>query len=158
VSHVTGLRDLGVDPLSGREEGEVTLQRTSLRAALVGLAALCLLASGCDIRSFRIQVPGFDAQQIEGIWLWRQAPNGEFQRDAEIRFTERATIGALEYQVFDFVSAQGGFTLQSLIKRPAGAPGDATLELALSGPPGTFKVSSYNAAGESPLSAGQMTR
>lgn len=132
------------------------MRRTSFRTALAGLAALGLLAFGCDIRGFRVQIPGFDTQQIQGVWLWRQDESGDFERHAQIRFTERVTIGALEYQIYHVTASGGGFTLQSPIQRPAGAPGDATLDLAFVRAPGTFRVSSYNAAGESPLSEGQI--
>jgi hypothetical protein len=125
---------------------------------LATLAAVGMLAFGCDIRGFRVQIPGFDTQQIQGIWLWRQAESGDFEKTVQIRFTERVTIGALEYQIYESSSPAGGFTLQSLIKRSTAAPGDATLELAFMRVPGTYKVSSYNAAGESPLSQGQITR
>ena len=132
----------------------MSAQRIRHRSALAVLAALGLLAAGCEVRSFKVQIPGFDTDVVQGVWVWRQSATGDFERFAQIRFTERVQSDGYEIQRFAVSGTGGGFTLQSLIDR-SGA-GDATLRLAFQRTPGLYKVSSYNAAGESGLSEGEL--
>jgi hypothetical protein len=134
----------------------MSAQKIRSRAALAVLAGLALMGLGCEVRSFRVQIPGFDTDAVQGIWVWRQSATGDFERFAQIRFTERVQSDGDEIQRFAVSGTGGGFTLQSLIER-SGA-GDATLELAFQSVPGLYKVTSYNAAGESDLSEGDLVQ
>jgi hypothetical protein len=127
--------------------------------ALALLVALSLGASGCA-RGFRIQIPGFETAGVLGIWIWRAAADGaRFERFARIQFGEREQDEAgVEYLPYTFTLDRASVTLQSPIERSSGAGGDAvTLQLVF--PPqnsGTFKISSYNEVGDSPLSEGAL--
>jgi hypothetical protein len=134
----------------------VSMRRKSVRLALVALVAIGLGATGCDVRSFRVQIPGFESTGVLGLWVWRQDPDsGDFVRYAQIRFGNRFQMyqGA-EYLWYTFPAAEGPMSLQTRLDRPSGDPDSALLNLAFLEVPGTFKVSSYTAAAESSLSEG----
>jgi hypothetical protein len=132
------------------------MRRKSVRLALVALVAIALGATGCDVRSFRVQIPGFDSTGVLGLWVWRQDPDtGEFARYAQIRFGNRfKIIGGAEYLWYTFPAVEGPMSLQSRLDRPSEDPDSALLNLAFLEVPGTFKVSSYTAEAESALSEG----
>jgi hypothetical protein len=131
------------------------MQRKIASLALALLVALSLGASGCA-RGFRIQIPGFEAAGVLGIWIWRAATeSGRFERFARIRFGDRVEDEAgVEYLPYTFTLDRVSMTLQAPIERTGS--GDAvTVQLVF--PPqtsGTFKISSYNEVGDSPLSEG----
>jgi hypothetical protein len=134
------------------------MQRRVLRLALAALVALSLGAAGCEVRGFRIQVPGFETTGVLGLWVWREsATSGEFERYAQIEFGNRFEMyeGA-EFLWYTFPTAGGAMHLQTSIERMP-APDTVNLNLAFVEVPGTFKISAYNASGESPLSAGTLT-
>ena len=60
-----------------------------------------------------------------------------------------------EFLWYSFPAAEGPMFLQTAIE-PGAEPGAVNLNLAFLQVPGSFKVSSYNASGESPLSAGTL--
>jgi hypothetical protein len=135
------------------------MQRRGLRLALAVLVALALSASACDVRGFRIQVPEFETKGVLGVWVWRESPTaGEYERYAQIQFGDRYEMyeGA-EFLWYSFPAVQGPMHLQTTIEHDAGDPDTVNLNLAFLQVPGNFKISSYNASGESPLSAGTLT-
>ena len=135
------------------------MQRRGLRLALAAFVALGLSAAGCEVRGFRIQVPGFETKGVLGVWVWRESPtSGEYERYAQIEFGERFEMyeGA-KFLWYSFPAAQGPMYLQTAIEAASAAPDTVNLNLAFLQAPGSFKVSSYNASGESPLSAGTLT-
>ncbi len=138
----------------------MSAQRARFRIALAALVALGLTALGCDVPTFRVQIPGFVTDAVEGIWVYRRSPKtGRYQRFAQIQFTERLTSGSNEIQRFVVSSSQGSLTLQSRIQWTSGRRDDARLDLAfvkVATTPAQFKFTSYNAAGESSLSAGTL--
>ena len=135
------------------------MQRRSLRLALAALVALALGAAGCEVRSFRIQVPGFENMGVLGIWVWRESPTtGEYERYAQIEFHNRFELyEGVEFLWYSFPAAEGPMYLQTAIEHAPEAPDTVNLNLAFLRVPGSFKVTSYNASGESPLSAGTLT-
>jgi hypothetical protein len=134
------------------------MQRRGLRLALAALVALVVSAAGCEVRGFRIQVPGFETHGVQGIWVWRESPTtGEYERYAQIEFGERYELfEGSEFLWYSFPAAEGPMFLQTAIE-PGAEPDAVNLNLAFLQVPGSFKVSSYNASGESPLSAGTLS-
>jgi hypothetical protein len=131
------------------------MRRKSVGLALVALVVIGLGATGCDVRSFRVQVPGFESMGVLGLWVWRQDPDtGEFVRYAQIHFDNVERYEGAEFLWYTFSAAEGPMSLQTRLDRPAEDPDSALLNLAFLKVPGTFRVSSYTAAAESPLSEG----
>ena len=125
------------------------------RAALVALA---ITAAGCNLGGVRIQIPDFMSRQVEGVWIWRQDASGAFQRFAQLHFEEAATgADGKRYLTYWLQDGTATLTLHSLLESVPGQPSAVELELGfLHADGGSFKVSSYNAAGESSLSAGTL--
>jgi hypothetical protein len=125
------------------------MHRRGLRLALAALVALAVSAAGCEVRGFRIQVPGFESHGVLGVWVWRESPTtGEYER--------YELYQGREFLWYSFPAAQGPMFLQTAIE-PGAEPDAVNLNLAFLQVPGSFKVSSYNVSGESPLSAGTLT-
>jgi hypothetical protein len=134
------------------------MQRRGLRLAALALVALALAATGCEVRGFRLQVPGFDTMGVRGVWVWRESPSsGEYERYAQIEFGERFQLyeGA-EFLWYSFPAVEGPMYLQTAIERASAGPDGVNLNLAFLQVPGRFKLSSYNENGESPLSTGTL--
>ena len=115
---------------------------------------------GCETKAVRLMIPGFGNGSIEGIWLWRQAEaNGQYERACRIELYDPQSTGSeteeLPYfQVCDGQAGFGGMNLKATITRLPADPGTIVVELWYFrfAPPGQFKASAYNGAGESTLS------
>ena len=131
--------------------------RSRIRAALAALALLGLCSTACDVKGMLVQLPRFETAEILGLWVWRASPQtGEFERFAQIEFGSIASEGDFEYLPYTVTIAGSPFTFNAPVERPDTAPEDVTLGLSFGQAIGTFKVSSYNAVGESPLSEGTL--
>lgn len=133
-----------------------SMGRTRPRLALASFVLLGLCVAGCDLRAFRVRIPHFETAQVQGLWVWRAEPSGEFVRFAQIEFGELAEEDGVEYLPYSVAVAGSPMVLNSPVVRAPTAPEDVTLCIALRNEVGTYKVSSYNAVGESPLSDGSM--
>jgi hypothetical protein len=141
----------------------MSTRRSGLWLAFAAVAGLGLMTLGCEVRSFRLQIRGFDTFAVKGVRVYRLSPKTRrYERFAKIKFTERVRSGGSEIQRYEVTSSLGSVTLQSKITRPPEAIGDVRLDLAFpqvaSNQPSRFKFTSYNALGESPLSAGALLR
>jgi hypothetical protein len=129
--------------------------RVFVHVALVALVAFA--AAGCNLRGVRIQLRGFDENQVRGLWLWRAAPSGDFERHAQIVFGALQEQDGIEFLPYSFDLDGKLVTLSTPIERAAGSEDDLNVVLAFGRPlPGAYKLSSYNAAGESSLSDGTL--
>ena len=125
--------------------------------ARVALAALAITAAGCDLVGFRIQIPDFASRHVEGVWIWQQGSSGVFQRFARLQFGDPATgSDGTQYLPYSVQRGEISVTLQSPLQGVPGQPSAVELELGFLSAKGSFKVSSYNAAGESALSTGTL--
>lgn len=117
-----------------------------------------LATAGCDTRGVRVQLRAFEASQLRGLWIWRASPeSGEYQRFTQIEFGALEERDGQEYLAY--IADFGGdrLDLQTAVERAGGeASADLNVVLAFLSSPGTYKISSYNAAGESPLSEGTL--
>jgi len=126
--------------------------------ALLGLTACLVGGVGCDLQWVMVTIPDFESKQVAGVWVWRESEqDGAFVRDTEIEFVETIDAGG-GYEILRVETTTGPqgerSSLPTGITRDAANPDQVTLSLGftrLSGP-GMFKVSTYNAAGDSPLS------
>jgi hypothetical protein len=127
--------------------------RSRFFAKWVALALVGTFAVACDMRGFRVQLNAFEEDQVQGLWLWKETTAGEFERYAQIEF------GALhEHEGEEFlpysVDLNEAVTVNTRVDRDAAD--NLTVMLYFTHEPGAYKVSSYNAAGESGLSAGTL--
>jgi hypothetical protein len=130
--------------------------RSRFFVRLTALALVGLFAVACDMRGFRVQLRAFESDQVRGVWLWRAAPGGSYQRFAQIEFGAVQDQDGREYLPYSFELNGAPVTLNSPVERDEAAPEDLTVVLTFGHAPGTYKVSSYNSAGESVLSAGTL--
>ncbi|HYB12921.1 MAG TPA: hypothetical protein VEG67_05580 [Myxococcota bacterium] len=133
----------------------------SLRHALrLAFLALSLPVLGCDLAlsSLTVEIPDFSSKQVEGIWVWRLSPQtNQYQRDTQIRFEGVTTLASGQTLTYATNTAGGvtNATFETGVVPDPADPDRVTVKLGfVRGLPGVFKVTTYNAAGESPLSSG----
>ena len=112
---------------------------------------------GCSALVVKIHLPGFADGAVDGVWLWRRLASGAYQRACRIDFSDVYSNGSVEVVDYKQVCFDGRFQTPLWNALVARAPGDAravTLVLKFAGNDVlvTHKASSFNAAGESPLS------
>ena len=118
-----------------------------------------LLASGCDVKGFRVRLNNFVASETLGLWVWQRSPaTGKFVRHSQIEFGDIYRSGGQEYMTYTFTRAAQPMGLQTVVARSAGNPDTVTLNLAFAAGSGAYKMSSFNEVGESPLSSGTHVR
>jgi hypothetical protein len=133
------------------------LRSRRIRAAFAALALLGLCSTGCEVGAFRVQLPGFETAQVRGLWIWRASPQtGEFERYAQIEFGTLIVERDIELLPYSVTIGGSLMTFATLVEREPAAPSDVVLHLSFGRATGSFKLSSYNAAGESGLSAGTL--
>jgi hypothetical protein len=132
------------------------------RYVLAALVALLLpVLSGCEVKPLTVQIYGWDTYQVQGVWLWRwNTVSKTYERDNGVQFLrDRSTAQYAqdfppdaELVVYSF--ATGGTEMPARLERDARDPDLVTLRLwyLRFSDPGSFKASTYNAAGESDLS------
>jgi len=149
-------------PALGRrnEGGSSSVFRRTTCAAFVLLLAIGILASGCDIQGFRVRLKDFTSTAIEGLWVWQRSPaTGKYVRHSQIEFGSIYRSAGNEYLSYTFTTGADVMGLQSLVQRASTSPDTVTLNLAfLAVGSGSYKMSSFNAAGESALSTGTLVR
>jgi len=117
--------------------------------------ALGLPLAGCNVASVKLQIPGFESAQVEGVTFWREV-DGQFVVDGHLLFEEIVVEDGVEVVRYRVQSATGAVLLQSSapVVRDSVDPDDVRLEVyyaRLAEEPALFKVSTFNAVGESPL-------
>jgi hypothetical protein len=136
------------------------MKRSIHRSASAAVALLALTLMGCQFRQMLIYIPDFESNVIEGIQLWRgDEPASEIVSDAgritfgDCFFGQGAEV--IGYTMVDSQNQPYDFTFDVTVVRSADGDG-VTLRLAFPGwrePPGWVRASTFNAAGESELSA-----
>jgi hypothetical protein len=131
--------------------------RTQALLAAV-LLALVLPLTACEPKDFTVQLPGFGDGAIDGIWLWRQAPTGGYERMCRIDFLGVGPFHGMEgltYIQGECVHEQPGMEMWAKIERPPSNPTTVTVRLWYLRweDEGRYKASAFNASGESGLSA-----
>jgi len=126
--------------------------------ALLGLMVCPAGGMGCALRWIRVPIPDFDSKGGTGAWGWRQSEQtGQFVRDTEIEIGD-LVVAQNGLEIVSIVTTTGPLgeraSLPTGVERDAANPDRVTLSLGFTrlSAPGTFKVSTYNDVGDSPLS------
>jgi hypothetical protein len=129
------------------------MQRSLRHALRLALLALAVPLLGCDLSWLNVEIPDFNSKQIEGVWVWRLSPQtNQYQRDTQIQFGGVTTLTSGD--ILSYTTNVNGATLTTGITRNSANPDVITVTLGFQrGLPGVFKVSTFNAAGESVLSS-----
>ncbi|MGH0037039.1 MAG: hypothetical protein ACQGVK_18595 [Myxococcota bacterium] len=124
--------------------------------ALLGVA-LCLPLFGCRwAESVTVQIPDFDSSAVEGVWIWREGDE-DYSRSLHYRIEDAFTQDGEEYLLYTVLEPTGEsrWTLPARIERDSFDPDNVQIRflLLLIEGGGNFRASTYNAVGESALSA-----
>jgi hypothetical protein len=132
--------------------------RVALRSLIAATLLLGLGLGGCETRRIWIEVPQFGDGAIDGIWLWRLAESTQtYERACRIPFGDPEMVAARETFVYEQECGDPqhvGVELRTDVDRLAEEPQTVTIGLWYLRweAPGTYKVSTYSADGESALS------
>ena len=122
-------------------------------ARALPVLALVLCLFGCAPVWLVVRIPDFGTNQIQGVWVWRFSPQtNAFERDTLILFQGVTLLSSGPTLSYTTYSNQGDLSLTAAI-HSATNPNGVTMTLGFErGATGVFKVSTYNAVGESQLS------
>jgi len=103
-----------------------------------------------------ISIPDFVSKQVSGVWLWVESPTtGLFERDAKLVFGQTHVGPNGESLDYVMTPTTGGQSMPftANVSRDAANPDHVTLQLIFTRSEGAgyYRASSFNAAGESPL-------
>jgi hypothetical protein len=126
------------------------------RAVAAALALACLLgASGCEWKAVSLQLPTFYSAGIQELWFWRlKEGGGGYVRTGSVKLLGIAWIDGRQQLRYTNVSPRGSES--HVLMAPIRVERDSivvSLNFARWTPPGWFRVTARNQAGESPLSA-----
>lgn len=132
-------------------------------ALLVAVALLVLPLFACRWYGVTVLIPDFDTSQVEGVWFWRLSQDtGQYVRDGQIVFADQAhTLDdgrvLLPYTLLTNDGLLVHDSLATVLDRDSTNPDRVTLNLQYAaldkaGMSPSYRVSSYNAAGDSALS------
>jgi hypothetical protein len=140
--------------------GSCSVHRATSRAACALLLAIGILATGCEIQGFRVRLKNFTATATEGLWVWQRSPaTRKFERHSVIEFGRIYEAGGSEYMTYTFSTGAEPIGLQTLVERAPGNSDTLTLNLAFAAVgSGVYRMSSFNAVGESALSTRTLAR
>jgi hypothetical protein len=140
------------------------MKRSIHRFSCVALALIALFltsaVSQCSLRGLAVEVPDLEVNQIEGLQLWRadDETSQAYLENCRIVFGETHVANDREGLEFTLLDPDGETTLFSghaAVDRSQGEDGPVRLYFIFSDwqeSPGWFRVSSFNAVGESDLS------
>lgn len=133
-----------------------------LRSVVLALSLFSLpVLSGCELRTFYIQLPGYGNGTIQGLWLWKQV-SGRWTRVCRIDFTDRRITEQGETLFYAQNCVDGkvkrGIGLSSPIARGRTDAATITVELVYLRyeDAGSYRATAFNAYGESPLSSSSL--
>lgn len=134
------------------------MQRSFTRPILIAFVSLLLVVlPGCDLSFLSVQIPDFDSHRVQGVWIWRLSErSGQWERDTRIDFVDTSPWNGAELMSYTSVVGTLGErgTLPSGLTRDPANPDRVSLSLGFArlSAPGQFRVSTWNAYGDSPLS------
>jgi len=126
-----------------------------LRLFSIALPLFVLPLAGCETKKIWVQLPSFGDGSIDGIWLWRLAANGEYERQCHIPIGDVQSVNGQESVAYDQECGDAlGFGLSATVERSETDPDTVVVGLWYMRweDPGTYKISSHGAEGESALS------
>jgi hypothetical protein len=132
--------------------------RSIRHAVRLAFVAFALPIFGCGFAWLTVKIPDFNSKHIAGVWIWRLSPQiNKYGRYSLIRFENVTTLPSGDVLNYTAISSQGHLLLSASLAHNTQDSVTVTLSFAEGSPPGTFKVSTFNASGESPLSAQSKT-
>ncbi len=127
-----------------------------------GLAAALLMFSialtACDDETAVVQlvIPDFDTSQVEGVSLWRLSETtGLYERVDEIELSTATTARGTQVVEYHYIGSNGvPILIESAIDRATDDPNNVSLSLLWRrvGDAGSYRISTFNPGGDSPLS------
>lgn len=142
------------------------MKRSIHRFPFAALALIALFFTSavtqCPIRGLAVEVPDLEANQIQGLQLWRtdEETGQTYEQNCRIVFGETTLLpDGKEMMEYTLLSPEGDPLLESnyaAIDRREGENGPVRLYFLFGSwreTPGWFRVTSYNAVGESEISA-----
>ena len=132
------------------------MTRTLRRFAALAILALALPLGGCNWDVLVVQVPDFDSKQVLGITLWRSTAQGSVQRALDVELLEpRLDEQGMELIGYSYVADGEAVEVWNQLHRDPANPDRVILGfVALPVPEGVpYRISTFNAAGDSALSA-----
>ena len=132
------------------------MTRTLRRFAALVTLVLALPLCGCDWDVLVVQVPDFDSKEVLGITLWRTAAQGTVQRALDVEFLEpRLDEQGAEQIGYSYVADGETVEVWNPLHRDPANPDRVILGfVALPLPEDVpYRISTFNAAGDSALSA-----
>lgn len=134
------------------------MRRSTLGAAFlvaVGLAVLAVPMSGCEVVRVNLIIPDFDSGRVQGVTFWRQ-DDGGYVEDGRLLFEAVEYRGADELVRYRFRPCHGEpsrIAYRARLERSVTDPDVVLVELLYPrrSRPGLFRISAFNAGGESPM-------
>lgn len=130
-----------------------------LRRVAPMMIPMLLVIGGCEVPGFRIEIPDFDTSQVLGMHVWHyDEALDDVEPVVELAFGEPFQDEAgrllLPY-TYDPGTGEPTELTASMARDPAD-PDRVTVRLPYVplGAAGEYRISTYNAAGESPLTTG----
>lgn len=139
------------------------MRRSLARIALAFmLLAVSVPLGGCKWSPVKIAIPGFGGGSVDGLWFWRySSTTGAFERACRIDLSNAQSASETEIVTYNQVCPdQGTMDMWARIERHPTDASMIVLELwyvRWEEAPGLYRVSSFNTAGESALSATEVT-
>jgi hypothetical protein len=133
------------------------MQQWTRAIARVLLAVALLPLFGCSLSFLTVRISDFESKQVRGIWVWRRSEQtGQYLKDTQLVFgtlVKQAQGELLLYTTTYGPLGERG-ALSTGLARDASNQNIVTMQVAFlrRSAPGTFKVTTYNAIGDSPLS------
>ena len=134
-------------------------------AVCCAMSIFALTLVGCDfVRWVNVMIPDFQSKEVQGVWIWRSSgATGTFAHDLQVpvQVVFSPTSGTPTPAVFQTVPDSSGHQQVVIIMAqpdPANPDGiTVKMGVGVGIVPCYIKVSTYNTAGESPLSAAETT-
>jgi hypothetical protein len=139
------------------------MKRLKRGAVCCAVSILALALAGCDVTWVNVMIPDFQSKEVQGVWIWLAlGATGTFAHDMQVpvqTVSPPATNGKETPGVlWTLPDSSGNQQLVIVAAQPDPAnPDGISVKIGVVAPilSGSVKVSTYNAAGESPLSAAE---
>jgi hypothetical protein len=124
-------------------------------AVCCAVSVLGLALAGCDIRWLNVSIADFQSKEVQGVWISRSSTTtGTFTHDMQV------PVQAANPMFQNILDSSGQQQSLVVTVQPDPAnPDHVTVKIGVFAPSVSayVKVSTYNAVGESPLSAAETT-
>ena len=125
------------------------MKRLKRGAVCCAVSILGLALAGCNIGWVNVSIPDFQSKEVQGVWIWLSSGTGTFTHDLQV------PVQPMSSGVQTVPDPSGNQQSLIVMAQPDPAnPDGITVKIGVVAPTvsGYVKVSTYNVAGESPLS------